>query len=111
MATPMMKAKMTGTATTENPSAGDPVTIVEVAARDGLQSDPTIRPTAGKVELIERAVAAGIRRIETVSFVNPKRVPQMADAEDVMARVERGAGVSYSGLVLNRRGAERAIVS
>ncbi len=100
---------MTGTATTENPSAGDPVTIVEVAARDGLQSDPTILPTAGKVELIERAVAAGIRRIETVSFVNPKRVPQMADADEVMAALPRDNGASYIGLVLNERGFDRAV--
>lgn len=85
------------------------VTIVEVAARDGLQSDPAMLSTAGKVELIERALAAGIRRIETVSFVNPKRVPQMADADQVMAALPRGNDASYIGLVLNRRGFERAV--
>ncbi|NLA35707.1 MAG: hydroxymethylglutaryl-CoA lyase [Actinobacteria bacterium] len=92
----------------------DSVTIVEVAPRDGLQSDPTMLDTAQKVALITRAVRAGIRRIETVSFVNPKRVPQMADAAEVMdalhADVEtRALGASYIGLVLNRRGLERAL--
>lgn len=84
------------------------VTIVEVAARDGLQSDPTILSTADKVELINRAVGAGIRRVEAVSFVNPRRVPQMADADAVMAALPRDTGASYIGLVLNRRGFERA---
>ncbi len=85
------------------------VDIVEVAPRDGLQSDPTIVGTAAKVELITRAVEAGLRRVEAVSFVNPKRVPQMADAEDVMAALPRHLGASYIGLVLNRRGFERAL--
>jgi hydroxymethylglutaryl-CoA lyase len=85
------------------------VTIVEVAPRDGLQSDPTLLPTEAKVELIERALRAGIRRIEAVSFVNPTRVPQMADADAVMAAVPRDLGASYIGLVLNRRGFERAV--
>lgn len=84
------------------------VTIVEVAARDGLQSDPTMLSTGEKVELIGRVAAAGIKRIEAVSFANPKRVPQMADADQVMAALPRDAGVSYTGLVLNRRGFERA---
>ncbi len=85
------------------------VTIVEVSPRDGLQSDPTLLATSAKVELIRRALGAGIRRIEAVSFVNPKRVPQMADADEVMAAVPRGLGASYIGLVLNRRGFERAV--
>lgn len=89
--------------------ADNKVTIVEVAARDGLQSDPTMLSTDAKVELINRAVGAGIRRIEAVSFVNPQRVPQMADADDVMAALPRGVGASYIGLVLNRRGFERAV--
>lgn len=89
-----------------NPSR---VTIVEVSPRDGLQSDPTLLPTGAKIELIERAVRAGIRRIEAVSFVNPKRVPQMADADAVMAGVPRDLGASYIGLVLNHRGFERAV--
>jgi hydroxymethylglutaryl-CoA lyase len=85
------------------------VTIVEVSPRDGLQSDPTLLATSAKVELIRRALGAGIRRIEAVSFVNPKRVPQMADADEVMAAVPRDMGASYIGLVLNRRGFERAV--
>ncbi len=89
----------------------DHVEIVEVAARDGLQSDPSMLDTATKVELITRAVAAGIRRVEAVSFVNPTRVPQMADAEAVMAALPRDLGASYIGLVLNRRGFDRAVAA
>ena len=86
-----------------------PVTIVEVGPRDGLQNEDAILAAEDKVELIRRSVDAGIRRIEAVSFVNPKRVPQMADAEAVMAAVPRRADVSYIGLVLNRRGLDRAL--
>jgi len=88
--------------------ANQHVDIVEVGPRDGLQSEPGVLPTATKVEFIERAIAAGIRRIEVTSFVNPKRVPQMADAEAVLAALPRREGVHYIGLVLNRRGFERA---
>jgi len=87
------------------------VEILEVGPRDGLQNEPAVLPTATKVEFIERAVAAGIRRIEVASFVNPKRVPQMADAEAVLAALPRRAGVHYVGLVLNRRGFERALAA
>lgn len=87
------------------------VEIVEVGARDGLQNEPDILPTADKVALIERAIAAGVRRIETASFVNPKRVPQMADAEAVMAALPDRSDVCYIGLVLNERGAERALAT
>ncbi|CAP43125.1 hydroxymethylglutaryl-CoA lyase [Bordetella petrii] len=86
-----------------------PVTLVEVSPRDGLQNEPEILSTGQKVELIERALAAGLRRIEAVSFVNPRRVPQMADAEAVMKAVPRRPGVTYSGLALNVRGAQRAV--
>jgi len=86
-------------------------TIVEVGPRDGLQNEAAILSTDDKVELIRRTVEAGIRRVEAVSFVNPKRVPQMADAEAVMANVPRGDGVSYIGLVLNRRGLDRALAA
>lgn len=99
----------------------EPVTIVEVSPRDGLQSDGAVVSTAAKLELIERAVAAGIRRIEATSFVNPARVPQMADADDVMAglharRDAAAAGdpvraASFIGLVLNTRGFERALAA
>ena len=97
----------------EPPSSGVdervPIQIVEVAPRDGLQSDPTLVSTDAKVELITRAARAGISRIEAVSFVNPKRVPQMADAAAVMASVPRDLGTSYIGLVLNERGFDRAV--
>jgi len=84
------------------------VDIVEVGPRDGLQSEPGVLPTATKVAFIERAIAAGVRRVEVTSFVNPKRVPQMADAEAVLAALPRREGVHYIGLVLNRKGFERA---
>jgi len=87
------------------------VEIVDVAARDGLQSDPTAVSTAGKVELIARLVGAGVRRLEAASFVNPKRVPQMADAEAVMAALPRSDDVTYIGLVMNRRGLDRALAA
>lgn len=83
--------------------------IIEVGPRDGLQNESTLLSAATKVDFIERLIAAGARRIEAVSFVHPRRVPQMADAEEVMRSVPRGGDVSYSGLVLNRRGFERAV--
>jgi hydroxymethylglutaryl-CoA lyase len=85
------------------------VTIVEVSPRDGLQNEAVVLPTDAKVELIGRLVGAGARRVEAVSFAHPRLVPAMADAEAVMARVPRPAGVSYAGLVLNRRGLDRAL--
>ena len=85
------------------------VEIVEVAPRDGLQSDPAMPSTEVKVELIERLIVAGVSRIEATSFVNPQRVPQMADADAVMAAVPAAEGISRIGLVLNRRGFERAV--
>ncbi len=82
------------------------IEIVEVGPRDGLQSEPRVWPTTAKVEFVRRLESAGLRRIEVASFVNPKRVPQMADAEAMLAAL--GAGGRYIGLVLNRRGFERA---
>lgn len=95
---------------TELPS----IQIVEVSPRDGLQNEPNLVPTRQKVELIKRAAASGARRIEAVSFVNPKAVPQMADSEDVMHAIRsetqfRQDGIRISGLVLNRRGLDRAL--
>ena len=90
---------------------GAGVQIVDVAARDGLQSDPATVSTATKAELIERLIGAGVRRLEAASFVNPKRVPQMADAEELMAALPRPDGVSYIGLVMNRRGLDRALAA
>lgn len=87
------------------------VTIVEVSPRDGLQNEARILPTEAKIELVRRLVEAGARRIEAVSFAHPRLVPAMADAEAVMAGVPRPEGVSYAGLILNRRGLERALAS
>lgn len=87
------------------------VTIVDVSPRDGLQNEATLLDTTTKVALIERLIAAGVRRIEATSFVHPRLVPQMADAEAVMAAVPRRDEVSYIGLVLNRRGLERALAA
>ncbi|GDX32214.1 hydroxymethylglutaryl-CoA lyase [Actinomycetes bacterium] len=91
--------------------AGQSLTILEVCPRDGLQNERIPLAPDDRIDLINRLVGAGARRIEAVSFVNPKFVPQMAGAEEVMAGLDRGAGVSYSGLVLNRRGNERALSS
>lgn len=86
------------------------VTIAEVGPRDGLQNEDVVLSTDAKVELIGRLVAAGTPRIETASFVHPKLVPQMADAEAVMEALGSSPdGASYIGLVLNRRGLERAL--
>jgi len=83
--------------------------IIEVGPRDGLQNEAVTVTTEAKLEYVERLVASGLQRIETVSFAHPTRVPQMADAEAVMARVVRPEGVSHIGLVMNDRGMSRAI--
>ena len=87
------------------------VEIVEVGPRDGLQSEPGVMPTATKVEFIERLVDSGLRRLEVTSFVNPKKVPQMADAEQVLAGLRKRPDVWYVGLVLNRKGLDRAVAA
>ena len=86
------------------------IQIVEVSPRDGLQNDPARLSTAQKVQLVARCAAAGLRRAEVASFVNPRLVPQMADGEDVVAgvRVEVPGPASWIGLVLNNRGFQRA---
>jgi len=84
------------------------VSIIEVGPRDGLQSEPEILSTEVKLEYIRKAIDAGIRRLEVTSFVHPKRVPQMADAEAVSAGLPKRDDVTYIGLVLNRKGFERA---
>lgn len=89
----------------------DSIEMVEVSPRDGLQNEQQPIATADKLALIERAIAAGSRRIEVTSFVNPRAVPQMADADDVCAGLPRRDDVTYIGLVMNRRGAERAIAT
>ncbi|HJQ49773.1 MAG TPA: hydroxymethylglutaryl-CoA lyase [Gaiellaceae bacterium] len=83
------------------------ITICDVGPRDGLQNEPEVLPAEPRAELVDRLAAAGVPRIEAVSFVRADRLPQMADAEDVVARVQRRDGVELSGLVLNERGWER----
>lgn len=87
------------------------IEICDVSPRDGLQNESTIFSTEDKVELVNQVIGAGIRRIEVTSFVNPSRVPQMADAAEVMQALARPEGVRYSGLVMNERGLERAIAA
>jgi len=87
------------------------IEIIEVGPRDGLQNQDAVLSTPDKLTLIEKLIAAGARRIEAASFVNPKRVPQMADAEGVVAGLPRRDDTTFIGLVLNERGAERAITS
>jgi hydroxymethylglutaryl-CoA lyase len=87
------------------------VEIVEVSPRDGLQNERVTLPTETKVELVERCAAAGARRIEAVSFARPDRVPQLADAEAVLAALGRRPELHLSGLVLNRKGLDRAIAA
>ncbi|MBE1530040.1 hydroxymethylglutaryl-CoA lyase [Sphingopyxis sp. OAS728] len=87
------------------------VELVEVGPRDGLQNEAAIVSTADKLALIRRAIDYGVRRIEVTSFVNPKKVPQLADAEELVAILPDRDDVTYIGLVLNRRGAERALAT
>jgi hydroxymethylglutaryl-CoA lyase len=87
------------------------VELVEVAPRDGLQNESKLLSTEQKLELVERAYAAGARRIEVTSFVHPKLVPQMADAEAVAAGLPEHADVAYSALALNERGYDRALAA
>ncbi len=88
----------------------DHVEIIEVSPRDGIQNEKTLLSTDTKLELIRRATEAGAGRIEVASFVNPKRVPQMADAEAVANALARGTG-KHIGLTLNRRGFDRALAT
>ena len=87
------------------------VEIVEVGVRDGLQNEPEVFPTAKKLTLIEDLVASGVKRLEVASFVHPKLVPQMADAEDIVALLPTLDAITYIGLVLNMRGLERALAT
>ena len=83
------------------------ITVCDVAPRDGLQNDAKVLEPAVRTELVERLAAAGLPRIEAVSFVNPARVPQMAGAEEVVSEIDRREGVVYAGLVLNEKGYDR----
>src|SRR5262249_57440839 len=87
------------------------VLVTDVWPRDGFQSEPEFIPTERKVAVIEALAAAGLPRIEATSFVHPRAVPQMRDAEAVMAAIQRRPGVRYSALVPNARGAERALAA
>lgn len=84
------------------------VSIREVGPRDGLQNEPPV-DTAGKIELLDALSRTGLQRIEAVSFVSPKAIPQMGDADEVWAKAARQPGVRYSALVPNLKGAQRAL--
>lgn len=86
-----------------------PITIVEVGPRDGLQNEKAVLDPSVRVDFINRLEDAGVRRMETVSFVHPKYVPQMAGAEEVMAALPHAQGRSRIGLVLNGKGYDRAL--
>lgn len=88
-----------------------PIEILEVGPRDGLQNEAEIVSTADKLALIEAMIGYGARRMEVASFVHPKRVPQMADAEDVIAGLPDLVHVQYIGLTLNKRGIMRALAT
>ncbi|WP_436537158.1 hydroxymethylglutaryl-CoA lyase [Actinoplanes sp. HUAS TT8] len=86
------------------------ISIREVAPRDGLQNEDPI-PADGKVELLDALSRTGVSRIEAVSFVHPKAIPQMADADEVWSRITRNPDVRYSALIPNTRGAQRALAA
>jgi len=87
------------------------ITVMEVSPRDGLQNESALLSTEDKLELIDRSLASGARRIEVTSFVHPRVVPQMADAEAVCQGLPQRGDVTYTGLVLNRRGYERLLAT
>jgi hydroxymethylglutaryl-CoA lyase len=88
----------------------DSVSIREVGPRDGLQNEDPV-PTDAKVKLLDALASTGVGRIEAVSFVHPKAIPQMADADEVWQRAAKAPGVRYSALVPNSRGAQRALAA
>ena len=85
------------------------VRIREVGPRDGFQNEPETIPTAEKIRLVDMLSATGLQRIEVTSFVRPEVIPQLSDAEEVLAGVQRREGVSFSVLIPNERGLERAL--
>lgn len=85
------------------------VTLIEVGPRDGFQFEKEMIPTGMKVAIVNDLVAAGLKYIQVASFVNPSRVPQMADAEELVRRLPGSKGATFSGLVLNTRGLRRAL--
>jgi hydroxymethylglutaryl-CoA lyase/(R)-citramalyl-CoA lyase len=88
-----------------------PVTICDVAPRDGLQNERETLDTAARAELVNRLASTGLRRIEAASFVRAEAVPQMAGAEEVVAAIDRRPGVEYTGVALNERGYERLVAA
>jgi hydroxymethylglutaryl-CoA lyase len=90
---------------------GRAVTLMEVSPRDGLQNESTLLPTEQKLALIQHALDAGLKRVEVTSFAHPQRVPQMADAEAVCRLLPQRGDVTYTGLVLNRRGFDRLLAT
>jgi isopropylmalate/homocitrate/citramalate synthase len=87
------------------------VTVVEVGPRDGLQNEPDVLAPEVRAELVRRLASSGLGVIEAASFVDPRRVPQMAGAEEVVAALDRASGVVYAGLALNERGYDRLAVA
>jgi (R)-citramalyl-CoA lyase len=87
------------------------VTLVDVGPRDGLQNESEVLAAEIRAELVDRLARTGLRAVEAVSFVDPRRVPQMAGAEEVVASVERAEGVVYAGLALNERGYDRLVAT
>jgi isopropylmalate/homocitrate/citramalate synthase len=87
------------------------VRLYDVGPRDGLQNEPEVLPPAVRVELVHRLVGAGLRAVEVASFVDPRRVPQMGGAEEIVQALERVDGVVYAGLALNERGYERLLAT
>jgi isopropylmalate/homocitrate/citramalate synthase len=87
------------------------VAVFDVGPRDGLQNEPDVLEPAVRAELVARLVGAGVRGVEVASFVDPRRVPQMGGAEEVVAALDRSAGVVYAGLALNERGYDRLVAT
>lgn len=85
------------------------IRVVEVGPRDGLQNEPQPVTTETKIELVDRLSAAGLSAVEVTSFVSPGRIPQLADAEQVLQGIDRRPGTDYPVLVPNRKGLERAL--
>jgi len=92
--------------------AGHPrVTVADVGPRDGLQNEPDVLAPAVRAELVDRLAGSGLRAVEIASFVDPRRVPQMAGAEEVVETIARAEGVVFAGLALNEPGYERLVAS
>jgi isopropylmalate/homocitrate/citramalate synthase len=92
-------------------AAGSTVTICDVGPRDGLQNEPDVLAPEVRAELVDRLVEARIPAVEVASFVDPRRVPQMAGADEVVSALERKPGAVYAGLALNERGYERLVAA